>query len=340
MNTEPQNPGSTPPAGDRHGGTGGHDVPLTPPPASPTAPTPPAAYEDERTTTAPRSDAAPVETASAHGPSAPGSDYRSARTAIVVVTAVVGGVALLASGGTAAVAAVADLSRGDYSQTASAEGVDALDVEVGGSDVTVVFDDVDDAELEVIGGRRGTWTIERRDDELVVRSPDRLFGWFGWSGGWFGDDERVVLTLPEELNTGELDAAFDLGAGSLDVDGDFAALSADVGAGALFISGSADTLDADINAGRAEIRLDGVREADFRIAAGRLTGELTGLTPDAVTVDVTAGSLEVILPQDTYRVTQEVSAGSFDNGLDESSSSDHVVDVTVAAGSARLTPAD
>lgn len=308
--------------------SGGHEIPLNPPPATPDAAAnavPPAASVPPAGGTVPPP-AGPTRPAS--GPGRP----------IGIVLAVIGGVALLGSGATAAFAAGGQLTRTDTSTTADVSGIQSLDMEVGASDVIVRFGDVDEAELRVDGGSGGAWTIERDEDELLVRSPNRAFGW--WFGGWWGDDERVVLTLPESLQSAAIDLDLNLGAGSLDASGDFGEVDLHVGAGALTIEGSATSVDADISAGRAEIELSDVSEADFGISAGRLVAELTGTTPDEITFDVSAGSLELTVPDDVYHVTQEVSAGSFDNRVETSTSSSNTIDAKVSAGSATLRAGD
>lgn len=302
---------------------GGHDVPLTPPPAPDQAsaqePTPPVyATENPAATTAP--------------------PRSSGRRPILIATAVVGGLALLGAGGTGAFAAVSDLTRSDSASTLDVTGVTSLDLEVGASDVTVEFSDVDQAELVVTGGRGGQWRLDRDDDELVVRSPQSFFGWS--FGNWFGNEETVVLTLPEELQSSRFDADLSLSAGSLDIDGEFGTLSVEVGAGALTVSGSASTVDADVNAGRAEIDLENVDDADLTVAAGRLMADFTGTAPDSVILDVSAGTLELTVPDESYDVRSEVSAGSFDNRLDVSTTSRHSIVATVSAGSATVEAGD
>lgn len=313
MNAESQNP------------QGGHDAPLTPPPAAsvPSVPSGPSA---------------PVATADGSG-STPTSTGSGAKAGAVAI-AVFGGIALLGTGGTAAFAATSELTRSDTVQTAGVDGIDGLSLEIGASDVTVEFGDVDEATLEITGGRDNDWRLERDEDELVVRSPDRGFGW--WFGGAFGDGwfggETVVLTLPERLNDGRLDADVSLGAGSLDVDGAFDSLDVEVGAGALSVTGSASSVDAEINAGRADLELDGVQEADLTISAGRLEAAFTGSAPSEIVLDVSAGSLLLTLPDEQYDVQQDVSAGSLDNNLETSSSSRNTISVNLSAGSAVLRP--
>ncbi|WP_243228421.1 DUF4097 domain-containing protein [Microbacterium sp. CIAB417] len=316
---------------------GGHEIPLTPPPAGPPAN---AAAPDGAAAGAPRP--APESEPRPDPAPVPGPTSRPASGAgrpIGIVLAVVGGIALVGSGTTAAFAAGSQLSQHDSVITADADGITGLDLEIGASSVTVEFGDVDRAELRVDSARGGSWTLERDEDELLVRSPNRTFGW--WFGGWFDDDdETVVLTLPEELQGTGLDADLNLGAGSLDVSGEFGEVDVVVGAGALSLDGSATAVDAEINAGRADIELADVREADLTVAAGRLVAELTGSVPDVISFDVMAGSLELTVPDAVYDVTQEVSAGEFDNRVETSTTASSTVDATVSAGTAILRPGD
>lgn len=295
------------------GAQGGH-TPITPPPPQPAAPSAPA-------------------------PSAPEPGRSSGATAVMIVTAVVGGIALLGAGGTAAVAATGTIlsaSRPDSVQTVDVDGLEAIDLDADASMVRVVFADVDAAELSVTNGRESAWTFEREGDELVVRSPRPAFGW--WFGNWFGEEERVVLTLPEELSGTGVDASFTLDAGALDVSGEFGALEAQVNAGSLDISGAAESFDVQMNAGRADVVLDGVETADLGIAAGDLSVELTGEAPTATTIDVSAGSLNLTLPAVEYRITQDVNAGSFDATVEESTSARRTIDVSLSAGSVNIDP--
>ena len=302
-------------------GTGGH-TPVTPPPAGATP-----------------AGAAPADAAgnaTFKGESAPAGGVGStsgART-VAIITAVVGGLALLGSGGTAAAAAVSDLSRTDSEQTLNVDGIEGVDLDASASEVTVRFGDTDDATLTVSGGR-GDWTLQREGDELVVRSPHMDFDW--WFGGnWFGGEERVLLTLPESV--AGIDADLNLSAGNLDVEGDFGEVTIGVGAGSVRAEGSATTLTVDMSAGTSDMEFEGVSEADILVAAGDMNLTLTGAAPDAVDIDVSAGSLTMLLPDAEYNVLQDVSAGSLDSRVDESSSSERTIDVSLSAGNVTLRP--
>ncbi|WP_372969325.1 DUF4097 family beta strand repeat-containing protein [Microbacterium sp.] len=303
---------------------GGH-TPLTPPPAS----------GPEQQAPAPASAPGSPD----RGPAGPGRS--SGTTAIMIVTAIVGGLALLGAGGTAAVAATGSLMAASTEGTDSvlaedASGITAIDLDVDAGDMRIEFGDVDEAELAVTNGRGPAWTLERDGDALVVRSPEFRFGW--WFGSWFGDDESAVLTLPEDLREEALDADLTLDAGSLDVVGDFGALDVTVNAGALDIEGSADSLTLDMSAGRADGVLADVDVADLGVSAGTVDMELTGRAPSQTTVDVSAGSVDLTVPDESYDVIQDVSAGSLDVTVDRSSDTANMIDVSLSAGSVTIRP--
>lgn len=266
--------------------------------------------------------------------STPPPTRSAGRSWITVTLAVFGGFALAGAGATAAVAASGDLVRTDSVQRVDVDGIDSLDLNASASNIRVEFADVDAAELTVRGGRGGEWRIERDEDELVVRSPDTWFGW--WFGRWFDDEGTVVLTLPEKLQG--LDASFVLSAGGLDVTGSFGELDVELAAGDLNIDGSADSLDADVSAGGADLLLDGIDEAELSVSAGDLAVELTGTPPSSVTIDVSAGSAELTVPDGQYEVFQNVSAGELDNRLEQSTGSRNSIEVTLSAGSVTLRP--
>jgi hypothetical protein len=257
----------------------------------------------------------------------------------MVVTAVVGGIALLGAGGTAAAAAVgtiASSSSPDSVQTVGIEGIEGIDLDADASSMRVEFGDVDEAELAITNGRGTAWTFERDGDELIVRSPQGVFGW--WFGNWFGDEEIAVLTLPESLRGAELDADLTLDAGSLDVVGDFGTLDITVSAGALDVEGAARELDVQMSAGRADVLLDGVTEADLGVSAGDLTIELTGTAPTQTLIDVSAGTLDLTVPDVEYAITQDISAGTLNAKVQEAPSARRTIDVSLSAGTATIRP--
>lgn len=300
---------------DNSGAPGEH-TPLTPPPAS-----------------------APQMSAATPPPPAPAGGRSSGATAVMVVTAVFGGLALLGAGGTAAAAAAGTIissSNPDSVQTVGVDGVESIDLDADASSMRVEFGDVDEAELSITNSRGTAWTFERDGDELIVQSPKGVFGW--WIGGWFGDEEIAVLTLPESLRSAQLDADLNLDAGSLDVVGDFGVLDISVSAGALDVEGAAKELDVQMSAGRADIMLDDVSQADLGVSAGDLTVELTGTPPTQTTIDVSAGTLDLTVPDVEYAISQDISAGTLNTEVDEASSARRTIDVSLSAGTATIRP--
>jgi hypothetical protein len=263
----------------------------------------------------------------------PPPETRGASRVVAILTVALGCVVVLGALGTAIFSTVAAASVRTDTQTADVAGVESLKVAVDAASLRIEFADVTEATLEVTGGLGvGEWTLERQDDELTVATPHR----FG--PGWiFGGDVRATLTLPRELEGTDLDAALELSAGELTVDGSFGDLGIDVGAGTLTVDGAAQTLTADLSAGGADIDLADVAEATFMVSAGTVDARLTGTAPRTVTVDVSAGSLDLRLPEETYDVRSDVSAGDFENGLRTDADARNVVDVTVSAGTVTIT---
>ncbi len=276
--------------------------------------------------------APPLPPASAGGTPPP---TRNASRVIAILTIALGAAIILGAVGSAIWSTVAAASVRTETRTVDVAGVESLRVAVDAASLRIEFADVPEATLDVTSGLGvGRWTFERTGDELTVETP-RRFG-----PGWiFGGEVRATLTLPQELEGAELDAALELSAGELTVDGGFGDLGVDVGAGTFAVDGSARTLTAELSAGGADIELADVTEADLSVSAGAIEARLTGTAPRSVTVDVSAGSLDLRLPDAVYDVRSDVSAGDFENGLQTERGARNVVDVTVSAGSVTIVAA-
>lgn len=275
----------------------------------------------------------PAATPGATPPAAP--PPRSSSRAVAIVAIVIGSVVIL--GAVLSNVASALWFAGDRpgARTADATGIESLSVDVSAGELTVVYADVDDARLDADLGDRG-WRVNRSGGELRVENGTPW--WAGWRG--FGlDDDRATLTLPERYATTELDAHFEVSAGSVTADGEYDTLMIDVGAGAADVTGSARILSVDVSAGRADVAIADVDEAELHVGAGEMFADLTGDAPSDLRIDVSAGSLAATLPDDTYDVTSDVSAGGFDNELSTSSGAASTIDVQVSAGGVTLRPA-
>ena len=178
------------------------------------------------------------------------------------------------------------------------------------------------------GGDR--WSLERDGDTLTVSSPR-----WEWGMGWvFGGSGSAVLLLPDDLEG--LDAELQMAAGSFHADGEFGAVGLSVGAGEVDLAGAADDLTIDLSAGRATLDLADVDTADLTVSAGSMDAALTGSQPSDIRAEVSAGSLNLVVPEGSYDVTSDVSAGNFRNSLGSDPGADSTISVNLSAGQVSL----
>lgn len=259
------------------------------------------------------------------------------RTA-VIITAVIGGVVLL---GVLAVAVIGGLLQsyrsGPTSERAEATGVQQVEIDADAARFTLRFADVSDATLESGETGRGGWRLERDGARLTVTGPPWPFN--GCFGFCLSLEEDVVLTLPAALDNGELGLDVTVDAGEFSTEGSFGDLSTEISAGSVRIRGDAQHVNATVSAGRAELDLNDVATGRFNVSAGNITAKLHGSPPEQTDVSVSAGSVNLTLPREVYRVRSDISAGGLDNRLDTSNDSPYEIDVTVSAGNAVLRPA-
>lgn len=278
-------------------------------------------------------------------------------TWVAVTVGVLGGVLLLGTVSTAAVAGVAaanyDGAEKRQRLTESADGIARIDVEASAAKFRIDCEGAlavgDDAEVAggedsfalVTSGSSREWRMERRGDTLRVEPVKRWFGAFGWFGSGDNRMQEVALSLPESACDGSkpLDAEVDLGAGEMRVNGSYGVLDLSVGAGNARIEGTALNLELEVSAGEAVLDMRDVRTADLSVSAGKLRGGFSGAAPKQIDIEVSAGGAELRLPDEVYAVRPEVSAGDLENSLrTDSGASDHEIDIELSAGSLSLRP--
>lgn len=273
---------------------------------------------------------APPAPADASSAPQPGGPTRSSSRAVAITASIAGGVIVAGALGFGALAAIAGLTSHSATYRVAVEGVTSLDVDFSAGDMMVEYGDVAEAVLDVKDSTGvGEWDFRVEAGELIAASPSGAFGL-----GWFNRGGTVTLTLPIELEG--LDARLDIGAGSLDVEGTFDELIVGLGAGDLSVRGVATAVNAEISAGDALLALDDVRTADLTVSAGRLVASFTGDQPEDIRAAVSAGGLELVVPDGQYAVTDEVSAGSFDNNVGSAPDASSRIHVEVSAGNATL----
>ncbi|SDS56100.1 DUF4097 family beta strand repeat-containing protein [Agrococcus carbonis] len=229
------------------------------------------------------------------------------------------------------------------SATADAAGVEELRIDSSAAAFEIRFADVEEATLDVTtaGGPAQQWRLERSGDALVVDS-DRGWRWFGF-GIMFGDrvgEEQAVLTLPAALEHDGVDLTATVSAGSLDASADWGTASVDLSAGNVDIGGTADDLTVQVAAGEARLDVADVGTVGIDVSAGRVVGAISGDQPDAIDATVSAGSVELTIPDGEYAVTEDASAGSSDVRVVDDPSATSTIDVEVSAGSVRLSGQD
>lgn len=271
---------------------------------------------------------------------------------VLITTAIVGGIVLIGAVGAAALSGLTALTKPSNESpqllTADASDMTNIRVDASAADVSVTCDrDGEHAEeLAVLTASEGPqrWHLRMERETLRVGTERGHFGWlgginlFGW-GAW--QPQTVSISLPEHAcEGGTVSADFDLSSGRLLAKGEFDALRLDVSAGDAMVAGAARTVEADVSAGGAELLLADVEEAKLQVSAGGLTGAFTGDAPRQLRIDVSAGEIDLELPDVPYLVSSDVSAGSFDNFLRTggSTADDHRVDVDVSAGGVTLRP--
>ncbi|MFL0564576.1 hypothetical protein [Microbacterium sp. 179-I 1D1 NHS] len=269
-------------------------------------------------------------------PQPPQQPRRASAQIVSVIAMSLGGLLLLGTlvSGIGSIA-YATTDRGDDNRSADVAGVTGLKLDVSAGHVVVEYADVDEAILTVDGNR--DWKLERRGETLSLSNTRP---WWMLQAGFDWSENRATLTLPEAMADQKLDADVDVAAGSVTADGTYGRLDVSVGAGDADVSGTADDLRVDVSAGDADVSIDGAQRANLTIGAGQITADLRGDALDEVRVDASAGTLVASLPDEAYRVTSDVSVGTFDNRLQTSTSAARTIDVQVSAGTVTLRPGE
>lgn len=235
---------------------------------------------------------------------------------------------------TTARTAITSLNREQSTQSLDTAGVTSLEISANSGSFDLVYADATEATLEVDSANGSDWTLSRQGDKLVVDSPNSWGDWCIFGCGF--DNNEATLFLPKSLNDGKLDAKFNLAAGDFTAVGAYKNLVAEVGAGELDLSGTAQSADIRLGAGKAEVSLADVQHAVFDISAGHMAGNLTGTVPQSINAEVSAGSLDLELPDGSYDVRQNVDAGNLTNLLLTDPQSPNKISIALSAGNAKL----
>ncbi|WP_405217504.1 hypothetical protein [Agrococcus sp. Ld7] len=258
---------------------------------------------------------------------------------ISIVVIVLGAIGALYGIGSGVLRGFASHHATSASYTADVDGLEQLRIDSSAAAFEIRFGDTDEATLsvETNGGPVQEWRVERSGDLLTI-GTDQRWRWFG-GGITLGErtgEELAVLTLPAAMEGQRLDLEAHVAAGSFEAAGDWGEASVELGAGSAQLSGTAESLAMDVSAGEARIDVATRGTVSLDVSAGRITGVLDGQQPSAIDAQVSAGGIELTIPDGAYAVTEDVSAGDSDVRVIDDPSAASTIDVEVSAGSVTL----
>lgn len=269
---------------------------------------------------------------------------------VLITTSIVGGAVLFGTIVGAAITGIYSATRDSnvvpQLLTAEAEGITRIDVDASAARFTVTCErpggaDDDVFTLSTSTGER-EWRMETRRGALRVEPVNRWFGGFSLIGPRSDARQDVALLLPASACEGgsPLDAGLAIGAGEMQVDGPYGELDIEIGAGEIRVDGTAREVDVEIGAGEAALYLGDVRSASLSVSAGSLRGGFEGRAPGELDIEVSAGAVDLRLPDEGYAIESSVAAGDFDNRLKTDPQASRQIEVDIAAGSVTLRPQD
>ena len=195
-------------------------------------------------------------------------------------------------------------------------GIEEIEIDVAAADFHFAFADVSSAVLDVAGQHENEWSIVRSGDTLKVSSGPR--GPLSGTKLLTGIKTNAVLSLPQELNNGQLVLLLDVAACKFKGTGAFLAVVQEA--------------RIELAAGKARALLENTAKVEFDVAAGSLAGWLKGGAPSSLRVEVATGSADIIVPPVPYRVRKNVTLGSADLRVKEDASAPSLIEVEVAVG--------
>lgn len=225
----------------------------------------------------------------------------------------------------------------------------AAQVEVESGAVSVQYADVPQALIKEEHRRRNSRLTQRVDGStLRVELSDRR--WFS-----FGPGAQVTLVLPRSMEATAPNLDIKSHAGRVDVTGNYGSVKLDSSAGAVITTGTfrdidahssagevrmdatAATVKADSSAGRIDLRLRDTKSLRAKSSAGSTSITMSGVQPDNVDARSSAGRVDVDLPDGSYRINADSSAGRAEvESLVNDPNSPHVVEAHSSAGGVRV----
>ncbi|MCI9414155.1 MAG: DUF4097 domain-containing protein [Clostridiales bacterium] len=201
------------------------------------------------------------------------------------------------------------LSHQGPDQTASADGLKKIKLDVGAAELIVQRSDRSDIGLSYTSNRpvegKSPVSLSESGGTLTVKTLDQTIHLWNF----FRDFRlvRVVIDLPRDYS-GELDA--EVGAGTLTLRDQhtFSSMKVDVGAGECLM-GSVKTDKADLSVSAGHIEAEKLDAVQVKLSVGIGAAELAGLTGGA-SIDVSTGGAELTFDRLGGDISCDVSMGS------------------------------
>lgn len=239
-----------------------------------------------------------------------------------IILLVVGSVLLVGIIAYLIIAVVGNANRTDASDEVTiSESFEEVVIDVEVADVVVEYADVDEATVafrQNSSNRTFEFSAEVVGSSLEVNVDDH------WGGFWlpFGSQSspRVTVTLPESLETVDLDV--ESGVGDVTLDGDFGEVEFSSGVGDLRLEGSATRAEVETSVGDITARRYSV-DGDFFVVSS--TGDVTislDAVPAKLDVRSNVGDQDITLPEGRYAVETETGVGDVSIGVDNDSDAD------------------
>lgn len=273
-------------------------------------------------------------------PTPPVAPNRTLRTVLLVIGSIALALVLVFTALGAIHSAVAagggPDDRGDGTRVLEGE-VDAVRVDAAIADLTVRLADVDEPTVEWDSGTSGLrLRTDLVDGELVARVQDSGWGPFGWFFEERGGTARLEVLLPQRAEGVDLD--LEATAGGVELDGDWGDVTIEATVGEVRLAGSAASLDLAATAGSTEgsgLEIDAVT---IDATAGNVDLGFA-VAPSSVVASTTAGELRLALPEGEYDFQTETALGDVALGLPSTPGAETVYRLTSTVGDIEITAA-
>ncbi|WP_335569053.1 LiaG family protein [Neobacillus vireti] len=182
--------------------------------------------------------------------------------------------------------------------------IDSIEINVGSVRTTIIPEDRNDVEAVLTG--KGSLTVKKTGNRLLVETKKEMFNWFSFSG-----KRQLKVYIPKDFNR---NMNIQIGSGSLDFSGKSMKLN---------------KLSLDIGSGN--VNLDQLEVDEFTHDGSSGNVEIDTLTTKTGTFDLSSGNLDI--KHYTGSLNADVSSGKFSVQMDKLNDS---IDIDLSSGNVNL----